>query len=494
MKQFLIGLLFCMAPIYLFAQYKNNKWLLGYDNDYPLPFNGSKLIFYQDSVAVSYDPRSMWIIGCYSGLSAQDDSWFVYTNGKAVCNKNHDTLVNGGGLSPGGSTSWSVGLPVLGMASIIPAQNNGNLLYLFHENIFSGVPPFPSQPRALQLYYTVIDPTAGNHGTVLLKNQIILDDTLEIGNLTACRHANGRDFWLLVKKYHSTSYYSILITPNGPSVINQQSVQGTINIIGGQGSFSTDGSYFATFDNNSQLRIYDFDRCTGLLSNYRTKFITYGVAGSLSFSPNSRFLYISKPDSLWQFDMQSTDVLASQTFIAKYDGYVDSTIGVANAFWFHWPGPDGKIYMSATNSSRVLHVINNPDEPGLACNFQQHAVHFPTYNNGTTPTYVNLNLFQVPGSVCDSLEVGGNELIIANSSLKIRPNPSNGIFSIEYIPQRVNGMLYVYDIAGKEVYREYVSPFSSIKNLDLSNTLMRGIFAVKLVFGDSITMGKVIIY
>jgi hypothetical protein len=96
--------------------------------------------------------------------------------------------------------------------------------------------------------------------------------------------------------------------------------------------------------------------------------------------------------------------------------------------------------------------------------------------------------------VCDSLEVGGNELIIANSSLKIRPNPSNGIFSIEYIPKRVNGMLYVYDIAGKEVYREYVSPFSSIKNLDLSNTLMRGIFAVKLVFGDSITMGKVIIY
>jgi hypothetical protein len=493
MKHKLTGaILLCIAPLFLFAQYKNNKWLLGYANDYPLPFNGSKLIFYQDSVAASYDPRSMWIIGCYSGLSAQDDSWFVYTNGKAVCNKNHDTLVNGGGLSPGGNTGWGVGLPILGMASIIPAQNSGNLLYLFHENIFSGVPPLPSQPRALQLYYTVIDPTAGNLGTVLLKNQIILDDTLEIGNLTACRHANGRDFWLLVKRYHSSIYYSILITPNGPTVINQQTVQGTINIIGGQGSFSTDGSYFATFDNNSQLRIYDFDRCTGLLSNYRTKFITNGIAGGLSFSPNSRFLYLSKPDSLWQFDMQATDVLASQTFIGKYDGYVDS-IGVANAFWFHWPGPDGKMYMSATNSSRVLHVINNPDEPGLACNFQQHAVNFPTYNNGTTPTSVNLNLFQVLGSVCDSLDVGNNELKIKSEALKIMPNPSDGNFSIEFKALNKSGTVYIYDINGALVYKEYVSPFTTIKNINLQNVLSNGLYAVSLVRGNERALGKVIV-
>lgn len=492
MKRFLIGLLFFIAPFYLFAQYKNNKWLLGYDNDYPLPFNGSKLTFYQDSVAVSYDPRSMWIIGCYSGLSAQDDSWFVYTNGKAVCNKNNDTLVNGGGLTPGGNSGWSVGLPVLGMASIIPAQNNGNLLFLFHENVFSGFPPFPSQPRALQLYYSTIDPIAGSNGTVILKNQILIDDTLEIGNLTACRHANGRDFWFLVKKYNSSIYYTILSTSNGPIVVNQQNVPGTINIIGGQASFSPNGSYFATFDNNSQLRLYDFDRCTGQLSNYRTKFITNGIAGSSSFSPNSQFLYISKPDTLWQFDMQATDVLASQTFIAKYDGYVDS-IGVANAFWFHWPGPDGKIYMCASNSSRVLHVINNPDEPGLACNFQQHAVHFPTYNNGTTPTYVNLNLFQEPGSVCDSLGVGSEELSYKNEGLRIMPNPSDGRFSIEYPPQRQSGKLYVYDIAGAEVYSEYVSPYTSIKNLDLSQKINNGMYAVCLVFGNNTLTQKVVI-
>jgi hypothetical protein len=500
MKRFLIVVMFCITPFCLLAQYKNNKWLLGYATDYPAPYNGSKLIFYQDSVAVSYDPRSMWIFGCYSGLSAQDDSWFVYTNGKAVCNKNQDTLYNGGGLSPGGDPGWDVsGYYWPTMAVIIPEQNTGNILYMLHQNSQgSTLPYYPypinTNPRAMQIYYSKIDATLGNKGTVVSKNQLLHSDTAELGGLIPCRHANGRDWWLLIKKFYSNEYYTYLITPNGPELKFIQTVPGTRSILAGTQCFSPNGELYASFDNIGQLRLYDFDRCTGYLSNFRYKHITSNLASGISFSPNSNYLYVSSNDSLWQFDMQAPDFLNSQIFIDKYDGYVDSALGIANAFFIHWLAPDGKIYLSAFSGSRVLHVINNPDELGTTCNFEQHAVHFPTYNNGTTPTYVNLNLFQVPGSVCDTLEVGGNELIIANSSLKIRPNPSNGIFSIEYIPKRVNGMLYVYDIAGKEVYREYVSPFSSIKNLDLSNTLMRGIFAVKLVFGDSITMGKVIIY
>jgi hypothetical protein len=379
------------------------------------------------------------------------------------------------------------------MSLIIPTQNSGNSLYLFHENIFSASAPYAGVPRALQLYYSIINPTTGINGTVLLKNQILIDDTIEIANLTACRHANGRDWWLLVKRFNSSSYYSILTTPNGSFVLSQQTVPGNVTVIGGQANFSPDGNYFATFDNWSQLRIYDFDRCTGLLSNYRTKFITNNTAGSLSFSPNSRFLYITKPDTLWQFDMQASDVLNSQTFIAAYDGYTDSLLGFGNGFWYHWLGPDGKIYMSATSSSRVLHVINNPDEPGLACNFQQHSVYFPTFNNGTTPTYVNLELFEVTNSVCDSLDVGANELKSSTHEIKMIPNPNDGKFSIEYTPQQISGMLYVYDIAGNEVYQEYVSPFTSIKNLDLREKLNSGIYAISMVFGNNRTIGKVII-
>ncbi len=427
-------------------------------------------------------------------MSATDNSWLVYTNGSAVCNKYNDTLTNGYGLSSGGNDGYRQGgYPGLGMSLIFPAQNTGNLLYLFHENIFSAAPPFLGVPRALQLYYSLIDPTVGINGTVYFKNQILIDDTIEIGNLTPCRHANGRDWWLLVKRYNSSIYYTILTSPNGPLVVNQQIVPGSVTVIGGQAGFSPDGSYFATFDNWSQLRIYDFDRCTGLLSNYRTKFITNNTAGSLSFSPNSRFLYITKPDSLWQFDMQAADVLNSQTFIDKYDGYTDSLFGFANRFWFHWPGPDGKIYMSATSSSRVLHVINNPDEPGLACNFQQHSVHFPTYNAFTTPTYVNLNLMQVPGSVCDSLGVGSDELGVMSEELKVLPNPNDGNFSLQFKAQNKSGTVYIYDVNGALIYSEYVSPFTTIKNINLQGVLTSGVYAVRLERGHKKEWAKVII-
>ncbi len=487
-------ILLCISPIFLLAQFKNNQWLVGEYNQFPTPAGGSKLVVYNDSIDVSFEERSAYIEGCFSGLSAIDNSWFVYTNGSVVCNKFNDTLTNGYGLSPGASTNYWHAMPHFGMALILPAQSSGSLLYEFHENVsIAGVQPFFNVPRTLQLYYSIIDATAGNKGTVYLKNQLLIDDTLELGNLNVCRHANGRDWWILVKRFNSSKYYTILTNPNGP-IISEQMVSGDITIVGGQGQFSPDGNYYATFGAYSQLRVYDFDRCTGLLSNYRNKFITNGNAGALSISPNSRYIYVSKNDTLWQFDMQAPDQMNSQSFIAEYDGFIDTLTGYNNKFMFHWLGPDGKIYLSSIGSqSRFLHTINNPDEPGTACNFQQHNIEFPTYNNKTTPTYVNLNLFQVPNSACDSLEVGIQKLNVDNSALKILPNPSDGQFSVEYTPQRMSGMLYLYNVSGKEVYKEYVSPYSSIKNLDLTQKLNNGIYAVCLVFGNSTLTQKVVI-
>jgi hypothetical protein len=492
MKHKLLGtIILCIAPLLLFAQYKNNTWLVGYTyNPSGAPGNGSKLIFNPNNIDISYEVRSMKLSGCYSGLSASDDSWFVYTNGSAVCNKNNDTLINGFDLSPGGDDNWRIlGMNIAMTAVILPSQNYGSFLYLLHQNKLGGSPTV----RSLQLYYSKIDPTGTGGGNVYLKNQVLIDDTIEIGGLVPCRHANGRDWWVLVRKFNSNQYYTILVTPDEISVKFMQTLPEPITFLGGQRNFSPNGEYFASFDNASQLRIYDFDRCTGILSNFRYKYITPLSAGALSFSPNSRFLYVSKMDTLWQFDMQAPDVLSSQTFIAEYDGFIDTLLGFGNGFWYHWNGPDGKVYMSATSTSRVLHVINNPDVAGQACNFQQHSVYFPTFNNGTTPTYVNLELFEVPNSVCDSLDVGGNELKITNNELKIMPNPCDGKFNIEFKPRNKSGTVYIYDVNGSLVYSEYVSPFTTIKNFDLQNVLSNGLYAISLVTGSERVLGKLIV-
>ncbi len=496
MKRKILFTIICLVvQLTCFAQYNNNKWLMGIQGTPALPYGGTKIEFTNITRTISYDPRNIRLSSCFSGLSDKDHNWFIYTNGRAICNKDHDTLVNGFGLSPGGSPSPAEANNVA-QAIFFPGDSLNQRHYLFHQNTktsFSGH-PMGSNPGSLNLYYSVIEPlSAIGQGEVITKNNMVISDTMEAGNVLAVRHANGRDWWVLVKKFYEDLFYTILVTPDSVFAPISYSTQSPKAVIGGQACFSPDGKHYASFSSTSQLKIYDFDRCSGILSNYKEKFISNQISGSTSFSPNSRYLYITTIDSLWQFDMQAPDVLASQTFIANWDGFIDSTFGNQTIFWWHWLAPDGKIYIVSGNQARVLHVINNPDMPGLACDFQQHSVSIPTVNNFTIPSSINLALYHLPGSTCDTLGVGNPKLHGTNSLLKITPNPSDGIFSLEYIPQRVSGMLYVYDVTGKEVYREYISPYSSIKNVDLSNKLLNGMYAVTLVFGNDRIMGNIII-
>ncbi|MEI6524270.1 MAG: WD40 repeat domain-containing protein, partial [Bacteroidota bacterium] len=387
----------------VFAQYKNNKWLLGRDNNFPAPGNGTKIEFNNNQRTITYDPRSIWLGGCYSGLSDKDDNWFVYTNGSAVGNKNHDTLVNGYGLSPGGVDTWRVsGFPVLSMALFLPKDTIEDLSYLFHQNSLNNAPgfPFSNQPRSLQLYYSAINPYAADgKGEVVSKNNLILNDTLEYANILSVRHGNGRDWWVVVKRFGVDVFYSFLVTPDSIYAPISYLTESPTYPVGGQACFSPNAKYYASFSASSKLRVYDFDRCNGTLYNFRIKNSLHIIAGALSFSPNSRYLYTTTLDSLWQYDMQADDIFSSETFIAKYDGFQDS-LGNSTTFWWHWLAPDGKIYITSNNTSRKLHVINNPDMQGLACDFQQHSVSIPTYNDGTCPTSINLALYQEPGSPC----------------------------------------------------------------------------------------------
>ena len=157
-----LGLILIMQFTCL-AQYKNNKWLLGYEYITTWPWGGSKIEFQGNTRNISIDPRSMWFHSNYSGLSDVDDNWFVYTNGSAVCNSNHDTLINGNGLSPGGDNYWIVdGMPVPAHTILFPRDTVQNQCYLFHSNAILHAPGFQlsNRPRTLQLYYSIIDPLA----------------------------------------------------------------------------------------------------------------------------------------------------------------------------------------------------------------------------------------------------------------------------------------------------------------------------------------------
>ena len=68
-------------------------------------------------------------------------------------------------------------------------------------------------------------------------------------------------------------------------------------------------------------------------------------------------------------------------------------------------GPDGKIYLNANQGVNVLHVINQPDNPGTACEFDVRGVKLPTRNAFSLPNFPNYRLGPVDGSTCDTLGI-----------------------------------------------------------------------------------------
>ena len=477
------------------AQFKNNIWMWGRNNQdtTSFPWGATKITFSQNASMIEVDTNvNMNIKGTYSGLGTADGQYFIYTNGYTICNKYHDTISNGAGLTPGGNDSIyeSWGIPVPFNALLLPYPGSDRLMVMISADNYyeNGI------YCAKNIFYNLIDPSGNNgKGIVLVKNQILLTDTLTNAGFVATRHANGRDWWVLIKRYSLNDFAEILVTVNGPELMGFESLPGPFGEQGGQGSFSPNGKYLAYFSNSYQFRIYDFDRCNGQLSNMRYKYITPFTGGGLAFSPNNRYLYLCKWDSLWQFDMEAPDIMGSKTFIDKIDlNTPDPVTGWLSGWCYMYAAADGKIYVQ-NFSGVMLNVINNPDMPGQSCNFVQNQIQCPTYYYATVPTYVNLNLMQEPGSPCDTLGVGNEEIKIKNQQLKIAPNPSNGNISIEFPVQEISGMLYVYDVNGKLVYSEYVSPYTYIKNINLQGKLGRGMYALSMVFGEERFMGRMVV-
>ena len=157
---------------------------------------------------------------------------------------------------------------------ILPLGDGSEKYYVIHSNGFPvRLPNTNLMYGGKGLRYGIIDMDMNNgRGGALFTDSLLVNDTLTIGGLVACRHANGRDWWILTTRFGSRLVSRFLVTPYG---ITRQGTQPLTHPIEfnavGQASFSPDGTKFADFRNTFttpvKLNIFDFDRCTGLLSN-----------------------------------------------------------------------------------------------------------------------------------------------------------------------------------------------------------------------------------
>ena len=485
-KKFILyaAIFFCCIQ-FCHSQKQNNFWSFGHKA--AINFNGSfpvadsssvisrgscasvcdtngQLLFY-----VSYDPTVL--IGGTDPVKIHD--------------KTHSVMQNGNYLKGGG---W------YNEITIVSFPDLPNLYYV----LYAGV------TLDYGLWYSIVDINQnGGLGSVTQKN-IQLQNFKATDGLTAIKHGNGRDWWIISRRwdYVSDEFYVYLVDPSGISgPLIQHSGTATDNGFYRM-LFNSTGNKLICVDYRSLVEEFSFDRCTGIITLDRTihpeTIAPFPAYVGCALSSNDRYLYISSNEDtsyLLQLDLQDPLTWDNQDTLWSFDTFAsaggllklapDKKIYFSCAWYdgvnFNYPYPDSVFNMYNNN----LSVINYPDSPGVACGFAPFS-----FNLGAGRTYWGLpnnpdyELGPDTNSMCDTvLSVDSRPLTVdRNSQLHVFYHPGWQIAFIN--AEGLRGKTYtlcVMDLSGRIVYREEgkLSPPYFTKDLSFGE-YSGGIYIVRL--------------
>ena len=393
--------LFFFSP-YSYAQKQGNNWFFG--NHAGVNFNSGSAV----AVTGGATDGTNNMEGTAT-ISDTAGKLLFYTDGQTVWNRNHVTMGNGTGLMGNASATQS--------AVIVPHPTSLDTFFIFtvddcQHNLANG------------LRYSIVRMSlnGGLGGVTSMKNILLSPSGVPVAEkITAVKHCNNEDIWVIGHGYGSTygkNFYAWLITPSGINTTPVISSVGTVhrgsrsapyNGVGNARGYmkaSTNGSRIAlaiTFDGapdnqdpntstNGSFEIFDFNYTTGAVTN-PIKFgpsSNYKGAYGVEFSPGGTYLYGStwgnygSPRSIYQWNLKAGTVTAIQNSA--------TLIATAN------PNPgamqlasNGKIYIvKDQNPNGYLDCINNPNNGGSTCTYQNNALFLlnTRYGRLGLPTFI----------------------------------------------------------------------------------------------------------
>jgi len=467
----------------------NNYWMLGY-NIFGDPYTSSTKAHIEitsSALTVIPETRKMAFYSSQATISDSNGNLLFYSNGCWIANNLGDTMLNGSGLSPGSFTdAWNTstsGIPIPHGCMILPYPSDPNKYVMFHQTGNNTI-----GQRSSELYYTIIDMSLDNgKGGVIQKNIIAIHDTLGFG-LAACLHGNGRDWWITAIDDSVKYIHIILFTPDGiesiSTHINSFFVQG--KFLETQPVFSPDGNKFAfsytthisaTMSWYHDVRLYSFDRCLGTFTNETLIDLTDSYLGvGVSFSPNSKYLYATSVNKVFQLNADTSNVSASLKIVAINDNFYSPFMPFQTDFLLMYLAANGKIYITSGNGVQDMHVMEYPDSIGTSCNVLQHSLPTPCWSIRGNVYHPNYYLGPAIGSLCDSLGIGIDDPSF-NFNFSVSPNPLlDGYAKISYLlPPNKNGLFQVYDLNGNKVYEIALPKWSNLQKVVLPR-LASGIY------------------
>ncbi len=349
-----------LSPFSVSGQGEFNNWYFGYkagvtfNSGSPGIILNGQMDAYRTSVSVSDSLGNL----------------LFYSNGESVWNKNHQVMPNGSGLHANINCDQTVG--------VIRKIEDDSSYYLFTMmNTYWPFSPYNG------LHYSVINMRL-NGGLGDIENgskEIPLQTMYDVPMLMATvRHHNNKDAWVIVRNmFNANNFSAFLITSSGISttpVISQSSSPAN------ELSYCNPGTMRVSPDGNKLVCPYQdtvefcgFNSGNGQITPlflFKTGPKLFNTGWHyMEFSLDSKYLYCSTGDWPWtssniyQYDASKTDsALFKQSEIL---------VGYRNRGVHLQRGPDGKIYGGEAGKDS-LSVIQNPDQQGIACNYQPHII------------------------------------------------------------------------------------------------------------------------
>ena len=456
------------------AQKQGSVWCFGDSalvdfSDTANIITGSSMVKSRGSCASIADSAGSLLF--YAGYNT--DTWAAggppFQNGE-IWNKQHQIMQNGDSIV---MQAW------YHEVLIIDNPSNNNQYYVFSIGVTGS--------SQLGLYYSIVDMSAnGGLGEVIQKN-VQLHNYKSADGLKAIKHGNGRDWWIINRRWNNinNTFYKYLISPAGVSDSMPQNIGFATNHGFGRIQFSNNGNKMVYYTLVGLLELYDFDRCTGQLSNLQTIYPELTQAPlrwywGACFSPDDNLLYISgipiqstDTSRLYQLDLTATNIAASADTL--WQTHFNASMGFLKL------APDGKIYLATSyyqyypykdtmynNTNMYLSTINSPNSLGSACDLQPYSFYLGgkrTY--GGLPNNPDYMLPALAGSACDTL-TGIAPSPLERGWVRIFPNPANSTLYVSGMPEGKNE-IEVYDIYGRLLLKKNASAAGSIDVSSLSD-------------------------
>ncbi len=412
-----------------------------------------------DSTGINFssgmpEPFISGMFGYESAASISDSlgNLLFYTNGEIVWNKNHESMPNGTGLDIG--LNSGIGSSITQGVIIIPMPEIKNYYYIFYIQK-------QYDPDVEGLKYSIVNMSLdGGLGDVTEKNIVLFDKPLT-EKMQAVKHGNGKDWWLLVhakpdyevSEDSTFAFVRFLITSDGilgPYFQTYGPVDSYLVPYDGWGEMiiSEQGDKLA-YTRYNRLDIYDFDRCTGLLSNWNevSGFPEISLYGC-SFSKTGNKIYVSQISSkgtLFQVSINISDTVNytfNEIFKVPINNY---SIGQHQLY-------DDRIYFTIVYSvissnitsifNQSISLITNADSSFESIIIDTNAIYLEDSRViAALPNLPNYSLGAHEGSECDTLSTAISDNPKPALSFSIYPNPASSVLHIEPVAQGNNTVI-----------------------------------------------------